>query len=385
MKTVLFFTDVHTGAHATEYAGVCECAATYGWRVIEIEYGRTERPAQDFINHWRPAGVIVECGHLGEDLDVAAYSKLPCVFIDPNLSDEQTKGMFVVKQDTVAIASAAYKELSGCAPASYAFVGWAGRQDWSRARGIEFASCVRAGGNICRVFRKRWRRSDFFAFHDNLSQWLPTLPRPAAVFAANDETAEQVVVACSRLGLSCPDDIAVIGADNDILRCEVVSPMMSSLAIDYLGCGHVAADLLAHQLRDGAAAVPETRRYGVLQTVRRTSTRSLSTRDDLVRTVLEHIARDACAGLTSAQVLKSIPWSRRHVEQRFRAAVGHSIGDEIYEVRFQRALQLLSDARFPISRIAGECGWESESFLNRTFKRRMGVSLREWRKSNCGS
>ena len=85
MKTVLFFTDIHTGVHAAEYAGVCDRARHYGWRVVEIEYARTDRPAEEFIAEWNPCGVIVECGNLIGEVDVPAYTSVPAVFIDPRL------------------------------------------------------------------------------------------------------------------------------------------------------------------------------------------------------------------------------------------------------------------------------------------------------------
>ena len=73
--------------------------------------------------------------------------------------------------------------------------------------------------------------------------------------------------------------------------------------------------------------------------------------------------------------------TRRHAEQRFHAAVGHSIGEEIFQIRFSKVLQLLPDTRIPIAQIAAECGWDSDSFLKRIFKKHMGQTMRNWRRS----
>lgn len=379
MRTVLFFTDIHAGVHATEYIGACERAAALGWRVIEIEYARTGRSAAEFINHWQPDGLIVECGHLIGRPNLRAYGDLPAVFIDPKVSPAQAKSLFIVKQDAAAISAAAYNELAAANPAAYAFVGWAGHQDWSLEREATFHDFVRRSGKRFRTFGKVWTRSDFLAFHRSLTDWLHTLPRPCAVFAANDETAEHIAVACSRIGLSCPDDIVLIGANNEQLRCETGSPTITSVEIDYLGAGRAAADLLERQLAANGKTKPETVFYGLTQVVRRNSTRVLRSRDSLVHDILDRIARDACAGLSSADILKSLPSSRRSVEQRFRAAVGHSIGEEIFRIRFEKVLRLLADPRLPIEQIASDCGWESASFLKRTFRRLTGMTMREWR------
>ncbi len=381
MRTILFFTDAHVGAHASEFAGACERALSFGWRVVEIEYARTSRHAEEFINHWNPDGLIVECANLCEKINLSVYEHLPCVFIDPGLDRRLAKRLFIVKQDAAALAEAAYAELSSLSPASYGFVGWAAAQVWSAEREEAFARLVRKGGGACRVFPGRWTRADLFKFQKDLASWIAALPRPAAICAANDETAEQVAIACAHLNLRIPEDIAVIGADNEALRCEIISPTLSTVAVDYLGCGRASVDLLDRQFRLGTKAKPMTALYGVASTIRRDSTRVLPAGDPLVRAMLSHIARDACAGLSSAEVLRALPCSRRHAEQRFLAAVGHSIGEEIFQVRFSKVLQMLPDTRIPIAQIAAECGWESDSFLKRTFKKHMGQTMRTWRRS----
>ena len=185
--------------------------------------------------------------------------------------------------------------------------------------------------------------------------------------------------ACTQSGLACPDDVAIIGADNDSVRCENHDPQLSSIASDYLNVGRLAADLLAGQLHRGAKPAPRTVTFGPTEIVRRDSTRTLQTRDPTIQAALRKIARGACEGLTAADILADIPCSRRLAEQRFRAAVGHSIGEEIMNVRLARVRKMLADPSLPIARIAPACGWKTESFLKRAFKRRTGLTMREWR------
>ncbi len=380
MKTVLFFTDMHTGAHATEYAGLCDSARARGWRMVEIEYARTERPAEEFIAEWRPAGVVVECGHMIGEVDVAAYTSVPAVFIDPRIPPASAGDLFVVEQDAQAIAALAYRELAALRPAACAFVGWSGSQSWSSRRAAAFADeARRTGGPQPLLFGSCWSRTDLLAFRRQLEDWLRTLPRPCGLWAANDETAARVADACLQAGLACPDDVAILGVDNDRLQCENNTPRLSSVEIDYRAVGRSAADLLELQLRRGAEARARTETYGPAGVVRRDSTKPLPMREPLVRKAQDLIRRRACEGLTAADVLHALPCSRRLAEQRFRLAVGHSIGEEILSARFQRVLEMLADPEQPISRIAAACGWESDSFLKRAFKKRTGLTMREWR------
>ena len=99
---------------------------------------------------------------------------------------------------------------------------------------------------------------------------------------------------------------------------------------------------------------------------------------------MELIRRDACIGLTAADVIKSIGLSRRLAEKRFLEATGRTILGEIQEVRMEMAKRLLRDETVPIGHIAGRCGWESDSYLKRFFKKRTGMTPREWRRSQKG-
>lgn len=382
MDKILFFTDAHSDAHARVYAGVCERAREHGWRVVEIEYGRTDRSAEDFIRLWRPVGVIVECSYLAEDLNTKAYSAVPAVYIDP--PRERTDEVLAsVSQDSVAVAQLAFDELSGLNPEGYAYLGWVSGActTWSRDRGRAFADLVQKRGKPFQAFDKSWTRADMLASQHQVAAWLKTLPRPCGLFAANDVTAELALAAAELAGLSVPTDLAVIGVDNDRLRCENTLPSLTSIEPDYAEAGRLAADLLKDRLRGRTVASQVV--YAPDCLVRRGSTRTLQAAGIGIYEAVERIRREACFGLTPADVLKDIPCSRRLAEQRFRQATGRSIGEEIAEARFARVFELLRNPTYPISQIISESGWESESYLKRAFKKRTGLSMREWRQRNA--
>ena len=383
MDKGLFFTDSHTDAHARIYAGVCERARSFGWHVAEIEYARTDRSAEDFIRLWRPIGVVVECSNLAEDLNTKAYSSVPAVYVDPSrLPAGETVAS--VRQDPLSVAQLAFDELVGLSPASFAYLDWvSGTQcAWSRERGQAFAALVASSGKPFFRFGGEWSRADMVVSQHRIADWLKTLPRPCGLFAANDVTAELALSAAELAGIPVPAELAVVGVDNDRLRCENTSPSLTSIEPDYAEAGRLAADLLKERLDDPGAGLRQVV-FAPDCLVRRGSTRALRDAGVGICEAVERIRREACFGLTPADVLRDIPCSRRLAEQRFRQATGRSIGEEIVEARFARVFELLRNPTYPIGQIVSESGWESESYLKRAFKKRTGLSMREWRQQKA--
>ena len=380
MENVLFITDLHTGSHVIEIAGVFERAVSHGWRVIEIERDRTTRPLGEFAETWKPAGCIMECGKLSEPIDVSGLGGVPIVYLDPDPVTLAT-ARFVVTNDSEALARRAVAELEKAKPVHYAYVGWCRRTSWSAGRGEAFVREVKAAGGQCSVYEKPWQ--DTVVVQKDLCQWLGSLPKPVGIFAANDYAAEQVCGACQLAGFQSPQDVLIVGVDNDELLCENTFPSLTSVEPDFKTAGRISADLLAE-----AIANPSLERrhlsFGPLAVHRRQSTRTVNTGDYRIVRAVELIRRDACIGLTAADVIKSIGLSRRLAEKRFLEATGRTILGEIQEVRMEMAKRLLRDETVPIGHIAGRCGWESDSYLKRFFKKRTGMTPREWRRSQKG-
>ena len=130
------------------------------------------------------------------------------------------------------------------------------------------------------------------------------------------------------------------------------------------------------------AANNEKAAIGPLLAVRRESTGGYGRREPFVLQAVERIRREACDGLAADDVIKAAPVSRSLFILRFREAVGHSIQNEIEHVRLERVFTLLRDTDTPISAIAAFCGWRSDIALRWLFRRRTGMSMREWRRKN---
>ena len=378
MKTVAFITDLHVGAHIAVVEGIYERARTYGWHVVEIEYKHSRRPIADYIRIWKPAGCVLVCSALTEPFEPDVFQKLPTIYLDP---DEKTVrgGHHCVINDPTPSAQLAYRELSSLACAAYAYVGWNEPTPWSKGRHRAFEECVRADGKPFSAFTESWTAADRLNFHTRLAKWLKLLPKPCGLFAANDDTASQVADACHFCGLKIPQDVAIIGVDNLEIICENATTSLSSIAIDFYAAGLLCADYLAELLTNPRLR-PGIRAFGPGQIVRRQSTRSIARVDGRITRVLERIRREACLGLKAADVIAEIGSGRRSAEQRFRRATGCSILDEINRVRMEHVFALLRKPDYPISLIAQQCGWQSDVFLKKLFKRTTGLTMRDWRK-----
>ena len=380
MQKILFFTDVHSISRAQMLTGIRERMHLGNFQVIEVEYANTDRPAEAFIRLWHPAGAIVDCGHLGEPLTPSAYSSVPAVYVDPTWH-HASKSLFSVCLDADQIVNSALKELLPLKPTSLAFVGDGYHSAWSEVAHRIFVQQAERIGRPIFAYCKPWSVRDLLGFQQDLADWLASLPKPCGILAANDRTAEQVALACQLADIVCPSEVAILGVDNDQLRCENSMPSLSSIEPDFRAAGDLAAEALLKMI-EKPSLKPKIVHYGSHQLVRRGSTRPLHSADRDILNALELIRREACRGLSPAQVLRAVSGSRRSVETRFRAVVGRSIGEEIAEIRFTRVFELLRDPTCPIGSIADKVGWASDSFLKRAFRQRTGLCMRTWRQTN---
>jgi len=175
-----------------------------------------------------------------------------------------------------------------------------------------------------------------------------------------------------------PDDIAVVGVDNDLTICENTTPTLSSVFPDFEGGGYLAAELLENLLR-GIRGKPRHLTYGIRGVIQRRSSLHLRRSDQLIATAVEFIRLNACAGITVPDVAGHLNVSRRYAECHFRAVLGRSILNEIQNRCLERICALLRETNQPIRQIGESCGYDSETYLKTLFKRRFGMTMRDYR------
>ena len=363
-------------------------AAARGWNVRDVvPPPEMDRAALDrLVAFWRPVGVVVDCGQNCLREPPKELAGVPLVCIDADVDPETPPGRDrsartgYVLTDARALAHLAAETLLRRNLASYACVTANAHLSWSESRRRFFREAILLNGGVCREFDGYGLAAGDAGRLRAFSAWLRALPRPGSLFVVHDRMAQTVLSAIAHAGLAVPDDLAVLGVDDDEALCEGLTPPLSSIRIDFAEGGRRAADLLAHLIARKFRTTPVVR-YGSGRFVPRLSTRALAQPSPSVRAVLEVIRRRAAEGLSAADVLPLLGGSRRMAERRFRAATGHGILQEIQAVRFERLLSLLADPSVPLATLAARAGFTSENNLQRQFKARFGTTLSAYRRN----
>ena len=380
MNAVLFITDLLSGSRVPVLAGIRASAARHGWHVEPIEVVRLRQPVAEVLAYWKPAGCILE-GSADKMPDARDFAPTPLVHIDPGDRVLDGSCPFSVENDDEAIAELAHRELVRAGCEEFAFVGWSRRNRWSRRRGDRFARLVALTGRVCRVLEDPWTLGNKNEFFARLTPFVSSLPKPCGIFAANDAVAEAVLDACRQLGTTVPGEAMVVGADDNPDFCDSLRPSLTSVRPDFRRAGFLAAEMLARRVRNPSEPCAHVK-YAPLGVTPRLSTRRLAVVGKRVADALDLIRREACSGLKAADVVRAMGVTERLAETRFRAATGRRITEEIADVRLERVLEYLRDPAQEIGAIANLCGWDADSYLKRLFKRKFGMTMREWRDRN---
>lgn len=363
-------------------AGVRRYARMRKWNLETVPAGSSALQVAQYRARFKPAGMIVEsCNTPGvawkEDSGKTGRVGVVYLDTDPELAHDAKTAVVC---DQAAVAETAFAEFAALKLQSVAYAGWFERRFWSRARGAAFAGCARRANARCDMFEPDFGLKKQMEYEEALGRFLQSLPSPAGLFAANDKIASIALASCRRLGIAVPQEIAVLGVDNDVQHCENEMPSLSSIQLDFEQAGFMAAGLLDSLIHGGGGAGNAV--FGPLGVMRRESTRAFARMNANINKAMNLIREKACEGLKASDVAKAIGGSRRLAEIRFREATGKSILEEIQRVRFEKIFFLLARTAKPIGAIADFCGYKSPETLRRLFQQRTGLSMREWRKKH---
>jgi LacI family transcriptional regulator len=380
MKTVLVFRTTGLECWQHKLEGMHEFAHTRGWRLQVIDDDTSATQTANLLDFWDATGCIVESDGGDTRLCPRHFRGTPVVFLDHS-PDITREGASVVRHDSAEIARIAAKELLRLDFQDYALVGWFFHAYWMFDKFQAFKSVLELHGKRVHVFEPdAGDRGGITSLHRRLRVWIRRLPKPCGIFGVNDYITEHALSAAVALGYKIPEELAFVGADNDELICETTRPSMTSVLPDFKATGRMAAELLAAKI-DEPASPAVLRVVPPIGIVRRQSTRLFKRSDAGVQAAMELIRCKATNGVKARDVLKTFSCSRRQAEIRFRSLTGHSVLEEIQEVRFARAMELLKRSNVAIGAIAGRSGWPSELVLERFVKKRTGKTLSEIRRT----
>lgn len=364
--------------------GILKYVRRHGQWGLHILEGRDGEQKLIKMKEWGCTGIIIRPGNPEFDHFVLK-ADLPTVLV------EDPKGFFikkfpprssrcVIRSETEAIGRVAASYFIDRDFKNFAYVGEIHGMEWSVKRGNAFVETVKRAGFSCyRYGALEDGEDDAGMERDLLCEWLRNLPKPIALLAAMDNRAHQVIGACNWAGIGVPQEIAVLGVDNDNDLCENAYPPMSSILLGAEKASYDAAAYLDKMMRKQEKSY-RVFTYGPSHVVSRQSTRISNSNDPIVSRALEFIRANALSPIDVPQVVKRAHASRRLVEMRFRKKLGHSILNEIRNVRLEHVCALLRESDKSIGDITAECGFESESYLGVIFRKKYGRTMRDFRK-----
>jgi LacI family transcriptional regulator len=369
--------------------GLCRGIANYtagksAWSLIwfEIYQGLKDVSATiKYMRNNRVDGILLR-GPISTVRDIWSLG-IPTIDLF-NDSDNQV----TVNVDDSALADMAIEYFMNSGFLNFAFCGFTGVpfSDSRQRCFVENLHRRNYQASIYKPQKKEQRQEDVlkkiqagFQETHSLIRWLRLLPKPVCILACNDARALQLLIACELGTINVPEEVAVLGVDNDELVAEISRPTLSSIEQDTNQIALKACDAL-ERLMQGLAVARPRYRIAPLRVVERNSTNVIGARDTIVSEAHRIIRQEACNGLTVKDLVAKVGISRTNLEVRFRRALGRTIHGEIARLRVNRICQLLRTTDYTLEEISSRVGYLDVSHMGRSFKNANGMAPGQYRK-----
>jgi len=337
------------------------------------------------IERWQGDGIIADFDDplIGEAL---AGSKVPVVAVGGSYEDARAypKGIPYVATDNAALRKLAYEHLIEAGVTRFACFSLPEAQAnrWAQEREKAFKRLLQRDGLPVQIYRGLGTSAPLWdsAVEQQIA-WLQSLPKPIGIIAVTDARARQLLQACLTAGIAVPEEVALIGIDNDPLTRTLTRVPLSSVIQGTETMGRTAAALL-HQMLHGKPCTGTQ----VLVPPDAINVQASSLHQPLgnpyVMQALLFIRQYACQGIKTAQVAAYVGVSRSSLESHFRKARGCSVHDEILRFKLASAAKGLQGNHLAIADIAQQCGFKSAQYLHTVFRREFGCTPREYQHSH---
>jgi LacI family transcriptional regulator len=359
--------------------GIAQYTREHGPWSIYHEFRNTDRVFPAWLQGWRGDGIIarVENRRIAKTL---RGLRVPVVDV---LGMVEDAGFPIVHPDDARMSRIAADHLLERGYRSFGFCG-VKVYNWSARRRDAFLTAVREEGYPCAVHEYTPKPSGEWSWERDLKEigaWLRDLRKPAGIMSCNDQHGRLVLEACRAAGFAVPDEVAVVGVDNDEPLCEVCEPPLSSVIPDDRGVGYEAAALLdtlmAGRSKGGESIWLPPRGVRI-----RLSSDTLAIMDKAIALAVAFIRENACRGISVQDVVDHAHVSRSLLQRRFRVALGRSVHDEIIKVRIDHAQFLLEESDMTIAMVAEKAGFNHQEYMGAVFKKTLGLTPLQYRRAN---
>ena len=347
-----------------------------GWTLYLTEHGRHEID-ESFAGNWKFDGVIAR---IETDRMARIIKTMGVPTVDVSAA-RLIEGIPWVETDDEAITRLAIDHLKDCGLHNFAFFGDP-FYNWSIWRQHAFERIVGHPESVkSRIFNlpaRKEPRVRWWTQRDAIRAWLESLPKPIGIFACYDACGQQLLEICHYYDIMVPEDVAVVGVDNDNLLCELATPTMSSVVPNSFGTGAYAAEILDYMMSGKTLA---GRKYSMepLGVRKRVSTDVLTVGDPHVAKAVAYIRQNAHQNIRVEDVLGIVPLSRRVLEARFRKALNRTPHQEILRVRTNAVRELLLETDMSLFEISEALGIEHPEYLSVFFKKETGLTPSQYR------
>jgi len=346
------------------------------WSIYLGEHSRGER-LPSWLSQCQADGAIVRI----ENAAIAAIVRQLKVPVVDMSAARLIPALAWVETDDLATARLAADHLLERGFKHFTFAG-DNHHNWSRWREQHFTSLIQEAGCDCSVYHgSPIDKRDSEVLLEEIGTWIAGLPKPLGVMAAYDLYGQQVLNACRRRAIQVPDEVAVIGVDNDEIFCNLSDPPMSSVIPNTHRTGYEAAALLDRMMA-GESVRGEGRLFEPLGVATRQSTDVLAIEDRNLVQAIRYIRQHACEGISVKAVLNAMPQSRRMLEVRFKKTIGRTPHEEIVRVQLNQVKMLLVESDLSLEQIAGRTGFSHVEYLSAVFRDKVGMPPGRYRALN---
>lgn len=278
---------------------------------------------------------------------------------------------------------------------NFAFFGLT-QAKWAKDRYEHFAEYLKKHNRIVEVYKEKeipilndftpftrlWINSTVGTGQETLINWLNTLPKPVAILASCDIFACHLINVAKEANINIPDEIAILGVNNDTAVCNICDPPLSSIALNFKKAGYTAATLLDSIISGKEKMRGQCVEISPTHVETRGSTDVYAIGDPDIIQAMKYIRKHSNKPLQVSEIANSVCMSKRSLQMRFQKAIGHSIHDEIVLAHFEIAKILLIETNLPIDEIAIRSGFHYTSNMRRAFKKITGALPQKYRQQH---
>ena len=363
--------------------GIARYAHSHGpWSFFPVERElHSQMPA--WLAHWKGDGIIAR---IESNAMARRLKSCKCPIIDV-LGQHKFKDIPSLDTDARIVARLAVDFFIQAGFQHFAYCGYAG-VPFSDARGEMFQQFLSQQRRKTAIYATRLaerepgdiqaREQQGLQLESSMADWLKNQPRPLALFACNDVCAQQVLNACRENNIRVPEEIAVMGVDNDDVLCNLCDPPLTSIEPNTEELGYRAAAMM-DRLLNGERLSQETVLIPPVRIVERASTDMVAVDDKIAVTAMRFIRDQVGEGIAVKDVLLHTKRSRTDLDIRFRRWLGCSVRDQIQRQRLQTASQLLHDLNMSIQEVAERSGFADSAHFCRVFRREFQCTPTEYR------